>query len=298
MKRFKIFLLERDINDIKAKTKDVPPEIIDLLFSKIGDSKYLVPFARMYKKQPFDLDELSDIIIKLDIYKLDLGQYKAISAVKAAIDALIHSKGGDKSKQFEAYNPYDINDPEHNRKIKIPVNGVADFPLVWKVKNWKIYSPKSLKACQEYSPMKYIGWCTAGSNHYPSYASGDLYIFILGNEFMGQFYNSPQRTEFTKPSKEPKINGPAPQEPINLEEFMSTYPELTKFFRNELKILPKAQINFRGRTFSYTVNEDGDIVVETIDISDLQLTTLVDLPWNKEEYLIELRDKYYEINPI
>lgn len=297
---FKSFLIERSLEDIESKNPNLPKDVLKQIYDNLGEkySRYVVPFTRLYMRSPYEISstlELVNTITKNNI-TVDVNSMKSFDMLTSMVQEKLDSKGIDKSSILKAHNPYD-NNLTPDKTVSIPLKGDSNlFPLVWKQGDWRIYNPTSLEGTSKYTPMKYIGWCTAGSVHCSQYINnGKLYVFIKGDEFRGQLFKADdsQRTEFMKPSTNPRPDGPAQQEAIDIDEFQAENPELKKFFKS-IGITKAQVITFKGRRFPYTVEYDGDepiLVFETLDLSDMGLTSLMELPWNQPDFQLPVMDE-------
>lgn len=300
MQNYKVWLLEKSLETIIKNYGDkVDEKFITKLYKALDEihvkaTNYVEPLLNMKRKdENFNFNDVVDSIDKMmkNTIKVDLGKFKTSKELKTFIDEAVAAKGVNKADIIKAYNPYDSNDPEHNKIVEIPKEGTSIFPLQFKAGNWRVYEPKSLKATTEFTPMKYLGWCTAGSQHYcHSYSTenGRLFVFLNGNKFYGQlFVNKNGNTEFMKPAKNPTASGPAAQEPLDLDEFYQKHSELQEFLKS-VGYKEYQGFKFNGRKFDYTTEtEDGKeiLVFKSIDVSDMGLTSLMDLPWNKPPYV-------------
>jgi hypothetical protein len=276
-----------DIDYVASKNPNIDTDLLYDIFGKVGKEniKYVVPFARIFNRNAYDLDLIPELMNRIVALKKkpDVNAFKTIQDLEQEVSSLEQSVGVTRDKGLSVYNPYDqTGRPVESRTVSWPPKGTNDFKLVFESGDWKVFSPQSLDATSTYTPMKYFGWCTAGSIHYPSYKNGDLYIFVKGSEARGQFYISSNKetTEFTKPSKNPNVNAdtPAVQEPINVDKFIESNPVFEKFF-DGIGYVKKERFEFDGRTFNYTVDDEGYFVFDTINISDMRLNSLKELPW-------------------
>lgn len=277
-----------DIDYVASKNPNIDTELLYDIFGKLGKEniRYVVPFARIFNRNAYDLDLLPELMDRISALKKkpDVNSFQTIQELDQTVSELETSVGVTRDKGLVVYNPYDeTGRPVEERSISWPPKGTSDFPLVLQSGDWKVFSPKSLDSCSTHTPMKYFGWCTAGSQHYPSYKNGDLFIFVKGSEVRGQFYISKNKetTEFTKPSKRPNLQPgvPAIQEPINVDKFIESNPQLEKFFFDTIGYVKKERFEFGGRTFNYIVDDEGYFVFDNLNLSDLRLTSLRELPW-------------------
>lgn len=271
---FTNFLIESSLENVLSKTKDVPEEIVTNIYDKIGDAyfKYVAPLSRLYKKNPFDIDELKSSLLKAIIKKrVDINRVSSFDELKSSVEDAIINETEDKVETalHGVYSIIPRNDPE--------------FPIVFEKNGWRIYQLKSRRAALEYTPYKTnetmnLGWCTAMEDtnfHYTNYmdVSHGIFVFARNNKFRLQY--APLKTPMNGEEYELKK---VHNHKITIEEVLETAPVLKPFFE-KFGYKPFEGFIFNGNRIPKQYDEDGVLVLNKVDISGIGLTTLLDLPW-------------------
>ena len=286
LKTFTEFLIEATtIEEVIAKAEKAnekfPENILRMIYEIVGDKhiKLVLPLARLYKKANYDINELPALLDKFEKNKVDIGKFKSFTDLKSSITNI---------STTDSSSNYILETDDPRNTVKVPKSD-PDFPLFDSMGKWKIFEVKSWKAATMYTPRynkkpdgSYynnssdynLGWCTGDPSN-PDYikpylANGKLYVLAENNKISYQLFkeNGKQRTELEGIKKEA----------LNIEEFKDANEELQPFFE-KIGFKKVQAFHYHGRRIPYEVLENGDIYIETVDISDLGLTTLTDLPW-------------------
>lgn len=301
--------------DILLKIIDTDPTAVrDADGNITGTGSYTEHAARLYKTNPGEFDfekvkkafaavnDLNKRKVKFNGEKVNPNMLKGLNSI-ADVEAFVQKVNAEMSKsavdtakdKWESVAPI-VYDKNGYTVRKIAMGGDVEA----KDKAAKELGKQSL-------------WCTAWKKSmYSNYNKDrDLYIIwkkgyqfpgiIKDGDYAGLPYQSnlfcqiavyPKNgndvSEIEKPDKS-GFGGQRGEGQGLVQGVIASEPGLADFFKTVLKFKRPSAIPFKNRSFKFTVETDPEtgeeiLVFDSLDLSDMGLTSLMELPWNQPDF--------------